>query len=56
MLSEESKALDVESSDMRGSTAIGRDVATEQPRLQLFYSDHDETSRNVAGFGWMNDS
>ena len=44
--------------DMRASMGIigARDNVTEQPKLQLFFSEHESDSRNVAGFGWMNDS
>ena len=43
---------------MRASSALGNDrnPAPEQPRLQLFFSETDDDTRVVAGFGWMNDS
>jgi len=47
----------MEESDSRATPGMGnRDNPTEQPKIQLFYSEPGSDSRNVAGFGWMNDS
>jgi len=47
----------MEESDSRVIPGMGaRDNPTEQPKLQLFYSEQGSDSRHVAGFGWMNDS